>query len=140
MYSAYEVFINLYVGIRCSGEEDCVIINTISTSPSTVFASYNDSVCFQCNFGSGVDPNATFQIENADVHEDTGTVQNGVLLIYSKANIFSTRKFITVSCRNGSRTILALVFPLGKDSHWAKIHTLLRYNCVFFLQCYCLQK
>lgn len=89
---------------------------SIATSPSTVFASPNDSVCFQCNFGNGVDPHATFQIDNADIQGDIGTVENGVLLIYSDANIFSTGNFITVSCRKKERTIQALVFLRGKDS------------------------
>ena len=98
------------------GPQDC-IATLILASNGVVLEVPPGTVCLQCVFGSVVAADATFQIDNANIDSSTGTVVNGVLVIFDTASVFNTTSPRTISCSSGQGTLAGAVFLMSK-SHY----------------------
>ena len=66
-------------------------------------------VCFQCDFGSGVDMNSTFTLDGSRVDSSDGDISMGLLVIFNTTNVFGAiRRFLT--CASGGNTITNTFF------------------------------
>ena len=68
------------------------------------------TVCFQCDFGSGVATDSTFQIDNSPVGSGEGTTVMGVLVIFDSEQVFETSSQRTVRCESGGSARNAITF------------------------------
>ena len=70
------------------------------------------TVCFQCDFGAGVATDSVFQLNNAAVGADVGTVQDGVLTVFTAENVFEATRPTTLSCttETSSTRLTTLIF------------------------------
>ena len=68
------------------------------------------TVCFQCDFGSGVATDSTFQINNSPVSSGEGITVMGVLVIFNSEQVFETSSARTVRCERGGSAINAITF------------------------------
>ena len=104
----------LYSAAVCcsSAQQDCSETHTITRNQ--FFRVPPGTVCFQCDFGSGVATDSTFQLDNLPVGWDMGTVQNGVLTIFAAENVFDATDLTTLSCTSGSTRITAPIFLKSK--------------------------
>ena len=79
-----------------SGQQDCSETHTVTGNQFLLVPP--GAACFQCDFGSGVATDSVFQLNNAAVGEDEGTVQNGVLTVSAAENVFVPKLPTTLSC------------------------------------------
>ena len=84
--------------------DDCVATVTLSETIARIVYVPNGPVCFECVFGSVIDTNATFQIDNTNIDNINGAlIVDGILVVIDTEDVFNTLNIYTVvRCNNGS--------------------------------------
>ena len=75
-----------------NGLSDCVI--NISMSENSRVIPPGIIVCLKCSVRDGVAADATFQIDNFNIDENTGRVVDGVLVLFDTKIVFTTAKHV----------------------------------------------
>ena len=74
------------------GPSDCV--DNISMSENSHIIPPGIIVCLKCSVGDKVAADATFQIDNSNIDENTGRVVDGVLVLFDTESVFTTAKHV----------------------------------------------
>ena len=118
--------------VNSEGPDDCIESVTLSAAnDGGVVYVATGVVCFQCDFGFGVDTLSMFQLDNNDVPRTMGNTVQGVLVIFRTDLVFSA-DLHTVTCTSdgGSLTINAFLrgqlhmITLHNYSYWLVIPSL----------------
>ena len=112
--------------VNSEGPDDCIESVTLSAANDGGVAYVATGVvCFQCDFGFGVDTLSMFQLDNNDVPRTMGNTVQGVLVIFRTDLVFSADLHtVTCSSDGGSLTINAFLrgqlhmITLHNYSYW----------------------
>ena len=97
------------------GPNDCVDI--ISMSENSRVIPPGIIVCLKCSVGDEVAADATFQIDNSNIDENTGRVVEGVLVLFDTESVFTTAK--RVQCMSISLNVShSILMSLNDKSYY----------------------
>ena len=99
------------------GPNDCV--DNISMSENSRVIPPRIIVCLKCSVGDEVAADATFQIDNSDIDENTGRVVDGVLVLFDTESVFTTAK--RVQCMSISLNVShSILMSLNGKSNYTE--------------------
>ena len=100
------------------GPSDCV--DNISMSENSHIIPPGIIVCLKCSVGDKVAADATFQIDNSNIDENTGRVVDGVLVLFDTESVFTTAKH--VQCMSISLNIShSILMSLNGKSYYIEL-------------------
>ena len=96
------------------GPGDCHANLTLDTS-DVILNAPPGTVCIQCVFNNVVAMDATFQIDNTNIHSSKGRVVNGVLVVFDTASVFNTVNIMDIQCSSAGGTHNGAVYLMSKS-------------------------